>query len=112
MKGRNELPVHYMNMFYFFGDYFCSDSHTKREKFVDCILKEKHLNDLITVNMEALMVTVLHTGCGNDWPAYLNSKTYNDWLTIKDGGKNHKPVSVFAVFYSFLFRSSDDCILS
>jgi len=100
MKGRNELPVHYMNMFYFFGDFFCSESQTKREKFVDCILKEQNLSSLISVNMEALMVTVLHTGCGVDWPDYLNSRAYNDWLTIKDGGKNPKPVSSF-VFVCF-----------
>jgi len=94
MEGQNKESIHYMNMFYFFGDFFCSESQTKREKFVDCLLKGKLLDDLITVNMEALMVTVLHTGCGNDWPEYLNSKAYNDWLTVKDGGRKHKPVSL------------------
>ena len=79
MEGRNKESIHYMNLFYFFGDFFCSESQTKREKLVDCILKDKLLDDLISVNMEALMVTVLHTGCGNDWPEYLNSKAYNDF---------------------------------
>ena len=103
MKGRNELPVHYMNMFYFFGDFFSSESQSKREKFVDCILKEQSLSTLISVNMEALMVTVLHTGCGNDWPEYLDSKAYNDWLTIKDGDRKPKPVSVLVCFVCFEF---------
>ena len=94
MEGRNKESIHYMNLFYFFGDFFCSESQTKKEKFVDCILKDKQLNELITVNMEALMVTVLHTGCGNDWPEYLDSKAYKDWLTVKEGGRNPKPVSI------------------
>ena len=40
------------------------------------------------------MATVLHSACGNDWTEDLNSKAYNDWLTVKDGGKNHEPVSL------------------
>ena len=37
------------------------------------------VSSLITMNMEAMMRTIIYIGCSKDWPNYLNSKEYLEW---------------------------------
>lgn len=37
------------------------------------------ISDLIQCNMEALMMTILETGCKVDWPAYINGEKLQAW---------------------------------
>ena len=53
----------------------------KRTNLCSTIAKGNKLCDLMTINMEAFMRTVLFIGCSEDWPGYLNSKVYSDWLS-------------------------------
>ena len=37
------------------------------------------VSSLITMNMEAMVRTIIYIGCSKDWPNYLNSKEYLEW---------------------------------
>jgi len=98
-KGREDLEAHYMNMFYLFGDIFCIGGDLTRNDFIVSICNGKNVSDVISQNMEALMITILEMGCGKDWPEYLSSDEYQTWLMGRSSRENthgnfKKPVSL------------------
>ena len=80
LRGRNEWKV-YIEFLLVFGGIFVRNKLPKRTNLCSTIAKGNKLCDLMTINMEAFMRTVLFIGCSEDWPGYLNSKVYNHWLS-------------------------------
>ena len=98
-KGREDLAPHYLNMFYLFGDIFCVEKKMMKSDFILSIQNGANVSDLITQNMEALMMTILEIGCGKDWPEYLEGDDYQMWLMERGTKENahgnlKKPVSL------------------
>ena len=91
-QGRKKGNKAYEKMFFLFGDIFQLELRNNRKNFIQSVADGAELSKLITVNMEALMVTVLETGCRTDWPAYFDGKAYLEWVA-KGKKKKGKPVS-------------------
>lgn len=99
--GRQEGGVHYMRMLAYFGDIFCYVDNIRRFKFQTSIASGVSVSNAITVNMEAIMRTIIVVGCGKDWPDYLKSPDYINWKqnTTESTNCGNKPVSF--VYVSF-----------
>lgn len=91
-QGRKKGNKAYEKMFFLFGDIFQLELRNNRKNFIQSVADGAELSKLITVNMEALMVTILETGCRTDWPAYFDGKAYLEWVA-EGKKKTGKPVS-------------------
>ena len=70
-----------------------------RNDYIVSICNGKNVSDVISQNMEALMITILEMGCGKDWPEYLSSDEYQTRLLGRSSRENthgnfKKPVSL------------------
>lgn len=98
-KGGEKYNIHYMHMFFYFGDVFVGKKYYNRDAFLkDVVNRNMKVSDLITGNNEALMRTILEAGCWNDWREYRESDLYKSWKEKYDktpSGKKKpkKPVS-------------------
>ena len=68
-----------------FGYIFCGSKLPQRTDIPTAIKNGVKINDVMTLNMEALMRTILDTGCRRDWPGYLNSSEYKNWFKQQHG---------------------------
>ena len=79
-KGRQSAKM-YCHLILEFGDIYATVKTRKGTGLKNIIAKGGKVSELITPNMEAIMRTIIITGCARDWPAYLNSKEYKEWLS-------------------------------
>ena len=97
VKGRQAGGAQFTNMILLFGDIFCTNTSITRENWTRTIHRaELTVSEMIPVNSEALMITILETGCRKDWPAYWQA--FGEWEQHKndpniDREKLKKPVS-------------------
>ena len=90
LKGRNEPKV-YIEFLLTFGEIYLEKRLPRKSNFCLTISKGNKLNDIMTTNMEAFMRTVLFIGCSKDWPEYLESEVYKDWLNKRYKIKSKDP---------------------
>ena len=86
-KGRKCKTEEYMKTLVTFGYIFCGSKLPQRTDIPTAIKNGVKINDVMTLNMEALMRTILDTGCRRDWPGYLNSSEYKNWFKQQHGTK-------------------------
>jgi len=68
-------------MMCWFGDLFCCQKRLTNSEWIRTIaFGDRSLGDLITPNMEALMLTILETGCNRDWENFRKSDKYKAWM--------------------------------
>ena len=76
--GRNE-PEIFVDFIMTFGEIYMLRDLPRGTTFCEMIAKGNKFSDLVSINMEAFMRTVLFIGCSKDWPNYLRSKAYRQW---------------------------------
>ena len=82
VKGR-EAKRDYCRLVLEFGDIYSTEKMRKGTGIKVNIANGRKVSDLITPNMEAMMRTIIMIGCAKDWPAYLNSTEYMEWISSK-----------------------------
>ena len=85
IDGRKCKTNDYMRLLITFGDIFCGSKLHQRSNITDTIKNGMKINEIISLNMEALMRTIIDTGCRNDWPGYLDSAEYKSWFNQQHG---------------------------
>ena len=89
--GRKCKTEEYMETMVTFGNIFCGNKLPQRTDITTAIKNGVKINDIMTLNMEALMRTIIDSGCRRDWPGYLNSAEYKNWFKQQHGtGKKSK----------------------
>ena len=79
-KGRQCAKM-YCHFILEFGYIYATVKTRKGTGLKNIIAKGGKVSELITPNMEAIMRTIIITGCARDWPGYLNSEVYKEWLS-------------------------------
>ena len=77
MKNQKE----YAKVLLTFGNIFLKRNLTPSTSICNLIVRGEKICKLMTTNMEAMMRTIIYIGCSKDWPNYLNSKEYLEWVS-------------------------------
>ncbi len=72
-------PNEYSKLLLTFGEIFLKKKSDRSMSLWRVIAGGEKVSSLITINMEAMMRTIVFIGCSKDWPNYLNSKEYLEW---------------------------------
>ena len=67
-----------------FGDFFLKRNLTPSTSICNLIVRGEKICKLMTTNMEAMMRTIIYIGCSKDWPNYLRSKEYSEWVSSNE----------------------------